>query len=444
MKCTPQIDKGKMFFLVSAGTEKIGDKYIPIRFRYFPDPPIHVKVGEAVGRWNKKDKKIRGTSREVLLQNEIIRQHRIRIEDLWISMVKETGGRKPNWEMFKARVKGEDYIPPETFTLIDLIQLVRRERKRDLAQTTLRYYLYTVDLLKKFHKEAKYDLHLKNINFAFYRSFTGWMIQKNTLSNPTINNVISKIKASLEWGYTNDASDPQAEIIRESIDINVLRRFKPLHGDNKEPLFPSIQEVASLLQMDRSSLADVQAVELDRYLFCCFTGLRHSDTLKLTVRDIHVFETESGEMPVLRYRQQKGKRVNTTDVPLNSVAMDIINRNRGEEKIFPYRSVSATNIALHHVFESSKLFEGTVEEVSWIGTKEKRVSTPRHMALSFHSSRHFFGTRGAALGLSEKDRQSLMGHSSPKMTQHYTHIADKVGMLENASKALEWPIMKVS
>jgi integrase len=63
---------------------------------------------------------------------------------------------------------------------------------------------------------------------------------------------------------------------------------------------------------------------------------------------------------------------------------------------------------------------------------QKKANLP---GLRFHDMRHTFITDGAEAGVPVQVMQALVGHMSPEMTRHYTHIRDRAK--QKAVKAVE-------
>lgn len=146
------------------------------------------------------------------------------------------------------------------------------------------------------------------------------------------------------------------------------------------------------------------------FLFCCFTGLRFSDVKRLTAANI---VTVDGVKSVKITMQKTGKVVT---VPLSNQAANFLPQSVGgvDAVLFPLPSLV------------------TVEKTLKNWAKAANIGK----AVTFHTSRHTFGTLFLTLGADLYTVSEMLGHTNIKTTTIYAKIVDdaKVKAVNLANK----------
>jgi integrase len=150
----------------------------------------------------------------------------------------------------------------------------------------------------------------------------------------------------------------------------------------------------------------------------CHTGLRLSDLLNLSVKDVH--GTEVHVMP------KKTKRHKTVvRVPLSPPCLAWLEGRKGF--FFPTlrrQAISNTSMQFSAIMKKAKV------------PQEITIAGDQTASRSFHSLRHTFNSWLAEAGVSQELRMKLTGHKTEMMNAGYTHHTDEslalaVGMLPN-------------
>lgn len=144
---------------------------------------------------------------------------------------------------------------------------------------------------------------------------------------------------------------------------------------------------------------------LRRFLFSCLTGLRISDTHRITSEHIQ------GDCII--FSPSKTRRTGkTVTIPLPAAAKKLIEGRKG--KLFAPFADQSINRILKRIAKTCEVNE----------------------RLSYHSARDTFGTIFIELGGDIKSLCDLMGHSSTKITEIYLKMADsrKVQLMNNFDK----------
>ena len=140
----------------------------------------------------------------------------------------------------------------------------------------------------------------------------------------------------------------------------------------------------------------------DAFLFCCYTGMRFSDFSALRSSQ---FSTARGKTWLSFTTQKTSTPVR---LPVSSLfsgkALAILSSYPSPEAFARVGRNSTVNKALKEVFAAAGIKDAT--------------------NLSFHSSRHTFASLLASAKVSMPVVQRLLGHTSMRTTQGYSHISD--------------------
>jgi len=169
----------------------------------------------------------------------------------------------------------------------------------------------------------------------------------------------------------------------------------------REALSESELKSLSEAYMDTQRLEEVR----DVFLFCCFTGLAHSDVKRLSENDMTI--NIKGKKWIRINRKKTKVRC---DIPLLGLAEEIIfkykdrNTRKGNTGLLPVISNQKTNLHLKEVAKRS-------------GIKKN---------LTHHLARHTFATTVTlSNGVPIESVSRMLGHRSLKTTQIYAKVVDR-------------------
>jgi integrase len=138
------------------------------------------------------------------------------------------------------------------------------------------------------------------------------------------------------------------------------------------------------------------------FLFACYCGLRRSDIMNLTWKDI----TREGKITYVAVRMEKTE--NVVRIPLPEQALLWL----------PKKSKRATsNSKVFAGLTSSRVHDSMHQWTKSVGLANKNVT--------FHTSRHTYATLLLTLGADIYTVSKLLGHTSIRMTQRYAQIVDQ-------------------
>lgn len=210
------------------------------------------------------------------------------------------------------------------------------------------------------------------------------------MNNNTCNTYIRKIKACVN-----------AAVRKEIIKVSPFNSFrlKSFKAANRVSL--TVDEVESLKSHDFGGNLALQRVR-DCYLFCCATGLRHSDAVQL-----HNSMIKADSDGVFWINLFQKKTQSFLDCPMTNVAVEIYNRYEKHRNATGFVLPMLTNQRVNSYLK-------VIADI--IGINKR---------LTFHSARHSYGTLSLEHGVDIASISSLMGHKTIKTTQIYAKMTRK-------------------
>ncbi|WP_270590587.1 site-specific integrase [Bacteroides uniformis] len=204
-------------------------------------------------------------------------------------------------------------------------------------------------------------------------------------------------------GHINHCLTWLNRLIYIAVDREIIR-FNPLADVSyeKKPDYKLKHISRAELQRIMEQPMPEKRQELTRriFIFSAFTGLSYVDVKQLYPS--HIGTTADGR----RYIRINRKKTDVESfVPLHPIAEQILslyNTTNDEEPIFPLPNRNSLWYCIHEI--------GVLA-----GVKEN---------LSYHASRHSFGTLMLSAGVPIESISKMMGHTSIKTTQGYARVTD--------------------
>lgn len=263
-------------------------------------------------------------------------------------------------------------------------------------------YLYS-QVIDNLYEFAHGDFVFERINLKFLRDFDKYLVAKDLHQNTIAKrHQVFKmfINAAIRDGYMQVHENPYTR-------FNVKRL----------PTVRKALESEQLAALEVLDVPDAAKPVKDMFLFSCYTGLRYSDMIRVSKTDI----VRSGDGVYLNMREQKTKKLKQ-NLPLHKLfggkAVAIIDKYETKYKDFIFPSLTDQHI----------------------NRMLKVVGMLLHLdfPLTFHCSRHTFGTM-----LAEKTQdpyliKELMNHSELKTSMIYIHSSKT--RIENALSKVDWSL----
>lgn len=305
--------------------------------------------------------------------------------------------------------EGEESVPSRIFAdwMDEYEVYVSKEEK--LSSSYCRSLHSTVNIIKSYLNHIRRPrMRLDKVDKVFYKNLLGYMKDeyKNTKSPDNPKPLSPK---TLLLNQTNLNT-----MLRYAVHEGLLKKNPCYELDSKDKFQKTPSSREYLTTDELKALMDVPTgspITKQTFLFCCFTGLRHSDMVALRWKDIQ--KTDDGYMIHIPSMQKTGKPV---IVPLGNQAKSWLpERNDGlpEDKVFVNApTLCCANRALKHMAEKAGIDK----------------------VVSFHVSRHTFATMTLTAGGDIYTTSKLLGHTNIHMTEIYADVvlekkADAVNLM---------------
>ena len=251
---------------------------------------------------------------------------------------------------------------------------------RRYSQNTIKTYADALEVFFRFYKDqAPESLNIEDIiNFN-----TSYILKKN-LSASYQNQVINSIKLF----YRNR--------FNRAMEVDFIQRPR---REKRLPNVLSKNEVKSILEAP-TNLKHRAMLSL---IYAC--GLRRSELLNLTLKDI------LSDRNLLFIRQSKGKkdRVVPISIKLIEILRDYYKAFKPKTWLFEGQEVG------------KKYSERSIQLVLNQAVEKAKIVKP----VSLHWLRHSYATHLLESGTDLRYIQELLGHSSSRTTEIYTHVSTR-------------------
>ena len=247
-------------------------------------------------------------------------------------------------------------------------EVISKMHEPEYNINTVRLYRNCLDKITNLTKGN--PISISEVDYNFISRFESDMAAKGLKRN-TISSQLKKLNKVL-----NDARK-QGLIDRNPFETFQIRQEKT----NREFLLKDeLKKIHDLY--NSGSLSPVLCNTLLPFLFACYTGLRHSDVVKIKYKDIS--KDNSIDITLKKKTSNGYKRL---IVPLSQKAIKLINLDsQPDELIFP-KLITATKCS-HHL-----------KAIAAVCNIDKNIS--------FHTARHTFATISLGIGIELKKYQSF-------------------------------------
>jgi integrase len=210
-----------------------------------------------------------------------------------------------------------------------------------------------------------------------------------------VNHAIIAVKTCWSWGLKNDL-----------LPLNPLQKVQKLHAEGRERTFTPEEFLALLRNSD--------ALFRQVLLFFRLTGIRPGEFCRLT------WEQVDFDNHILVIRRHKGRRTSRVKKPrlihLPPAAESLLRWRL--QKYGPTERVFLNGDAQPWRYNALRCRMRRLRVRAGIGPDENGER------IVLYTARHTFGTQAAAAGVTDRRLADLMGHTDPKMTQKYIHLAN--------------------
>lgn len=320
--------------------------------------------------------------------NNCLTEFRKRVEHTYDHILKENG--VVSSELLKNTLTGVNSIAT---TLLKAGEAeIERLRLRSIeinSRTSYRQARLSQLNLKQFlQSRGMEDMDFVDITEEFGESFKTFM----------------KVTNDRKSGYINKCITWLNRLIYIAIDQEVLRSnpIEEVRYEKKEPTKHRYISKSDLKKIMESPMSDPR-LELVRraFIFSSLTGLAYVDMHRLYPH--HIGKTAEGRLYI---RKQRVKTNVEAFIPLHPIA---------EQILFLYNTT----------YDSQPVFPLPVRDMIWYDINQIGVAMGMKENLSYHQSRHSFGTLAISAGLSIESIAKMMGHANISTTQGYAQITEQ-------------------
>ena len=347
-----------------------------------------------VSEWNSKQGLT--TNRKT---NQRINEFRELIEKTYRDILTREG--VVSVELIKNRLQGIATNPTTLLTMSKVeLQAVKESVGKSRAEGTYLNLSYSDRNLREFVEDkGVQDILISTITEDLIEEYR-FFLKKHRLKSSTINNNLCWLSRLMFRAVS-----------RRIIRCNPFENAR-YEKEDRKIRFLQKNDVMKLMAM---SMNDKEA-ELARlmFIFSCFTGLAISDMENLKYK--HIQTAADGQMYIRKERQKtKVKFV----VPLHPIAEAIIShcwnaQARNEEQ----QTVNEKGDSLVFQPHCSRSVMG--KNLSIVGK-----ACGIRQRLSYHVTRHTFGTMSLSAGIPIESIAKMMGHASISSTQVYAQVTDR-------------------
>ena len=253
-------------------------------------------------------------------------------------------------------------------------------RYKRYSENTIKSYTESLKVFFNFYKEKSID-ELTNENVVFFNTE---YIMKKKLSATYQNQLVNALKLFFR------------EVQNRNLEVDLIQRPR---RDHKLPNVLSKKEVKAILEAP-INLKHRMMLSL---IYAC--GLRRSELLNLTLKDIH------SERNLLLIRQSKGKKDRI--VPIGNKLIESLREY--------YKLYKPTTWLFEGQKVGIKYSEESLAKVLKQSVSKTKISKP----VTLHWLRHSYATHLLESGTDLRYIQELLGHSSSRTTEIYTHVSTK-------------------
>ena len=258
--------------------------------------------------------------------------------------------------------------------------------------------------LTGFEKSLKRPLLLSDYDLATHDKFLGYLRQHRKLAQNTVYKTVKHVKAFLR--YVRDD---------RRLLVAVEPREMKIQWADVEKVYLSGAELA---QLENAMLPDSLGPTRDAFLFCCYTGLRHSDLSELNTANVKAWDGSR----ILRLTQTKTRTA--VGIYLTPPAAALLDKYAGTRAhLLPAMANQVMNRNLKRIAQLAGLRD-MVEVVSVEAGKVTKRQQPKHELVTMHTARHTFTVLSLVRGLPVAVLQKVLGHAKIQTTMLYAKIVE--------------------
>ncbi len=236
--------------------------------------------------------------------------------------------------------------------------------------------------------------------------------------------------------YLRDVKDMKNSTIGKNLEfLRWFLRWSLHKGFHKNTQFEAFRPKLKKTQkkvvfLNKKELAKIEKYQIpesklylyrvrDVFLFCCYTGLRHSDAYNLKR-----FDVKSDHIEVTTV-----KTCDSLNIELNDKSKAILkkyeNYNFPGDKALPVITNQKMNDYLHELFKMAG-FDEQIRLTYYKGNERIDVIKPKYELIGTHTGRRTFICNALGMGIPPQVVMKWTGHSDYKSMKPYIDVADEI------------------
>lgn len=349
---------------------------------------IYTQCRTAVDKWDPAKGRATGRDRLSYEVNAYIDDFRAKVIEIYRTLQAE--GFEGNAIEIKERLKSPG---KQVRMLLAELMLYCEKRQKEvgvrITQLTSNKYYRLCRYLHEYTRleYKKEDIRLTEVTYGYLDGFNTFLQTAHRCHHNGAINILDCLRNFILYCLRN-----------EWIEKNPFKNYKlkEVAPPPKEHLTKKEIEMLIAKPMPNLRLGNVR----DIFVFCCFTGLSYVDVKRLYPSHI---ETTLDGRKYIRINRKK------TDV----------------ESFIPLHPIAEQILAMYNTTdESNPIFPLPKRDMLWYCIHEIGIVAGIKENLSYHASRHSFGTLMLSAGVPIESISKMMGHTSIKTTQGYAKVTD--------------------
>lgn len=344
--------------------------------------------------WDAKAELLKPIRKYNIVQNNKLKEVEYNIQEIYNEFIKK--GSVISVKQIMKTFKGETLELGSALFMDYYNQYVNeiKQRPNEYGEGTIAHYHKTSIHLQRFLKAQGWQkIKLNELSARFLERFEHFLLTYvnvqtgRPMNSNTMSTYMRKVKAVIN-------SAVRAQILQSNPFVGF--KLKTLRMVNKVIL--TKEERLALKDHELGDNLALQRVR-DCFIFCCETGLRHSDAVQLKSNMITV---DSEGMYWITLNQVKTD--DTLDIPMSDEAVRIYNKFEAHRIATGFVLPMLTNQKVNAYLKTIADLVGIQKRLTW------------------HSSRHTHATGLLEDGIDISTVSSLLGHRSIKTTQIYSRV----------------------
>ena len=375
------------------------DNQLPLYLDFSFGGRLRMSTGMKVNPndWNKEQERVKSSDADYIEKNLRIKALRSKLLNIETSAMVEgrtlsLGDIKKKLTAIKPAINN---ATKEVFFLECWDKFVKHNPEIN-ASTKLNYDS-TLKVLKQYCQLHNIKLTFDNITADFNRELKKYFFNVRKITRNTVGKHIKNLKAFMNHNTQIGNND------------NLAFREFVVFKDIPLILYLTLAELRKIKELDLedSSLKPAR----DLFLFCCFSGLRWSDTQRLAKDNI--------KEDFIFFSVVKTKRPQVTAI--TPQAREIL---RQYENNLPKMTWKQYNDSIKKIGELAGLNEQTIK-VRYIGAERKEISKKKYEFMSTHMAKRTYITLFFQGGGREETIMKSTGNSDRKTLESYRDIANR-------------------